>query len=473
MKKYILIVLIISFSPAWSQKKIVIRGVLITNNYNEYLTNYFSDSAFVNTFFNHLQATLEKKIGNVKMIYPNGKKITFIDPKLATSFSDPSIILYQDYIRQRTEAKKVDCDYIIEVKTDFNDTFKGKKSNIKITSKIRLKDARGRNIVYKSGKLQVIIPSPLFNSNNLLINQVELKQSFPIPISELRDAYIKSVNLAFEKNNRHTIYTSERPVVNTYDSFTNKAITYRLLAPVNFAKTGFKLKLQRFYTIAPKKSINVTRISDNKNGLLTAKESKITDINLGFGNKSRAYRFQRNFRVGIDMPDLPSPNYSVRGILSFHDGGIIGTGNLMPVKLKVKNKDEAGEGKEEIIFTNRNQNTDNLSRYNRSLGRVFCPFGKLEGIVSGKHLIVQSSTTSMNTLEVLIGGKLVALITHPVTTRKYLRKKRKLIPFILYVTPQLSIEDESLVLQSFQFNQLAYLLKDYQDHIISHQARAK
>ena len=80
---------------------------------------------------------------------------------------------------------------------------------------------------------------------------------------------------------------------------------------------------------------------------------------------------------------------------------------------------------------------------------------------------------SMNTLEILIDGKLAGIVAHPETTRKFLRKNKKLIPFIVYVSPELTSEEESLVLQAFQFNRLAYLLKDHQDHVVNQLANKK
>jgi hypothetical protein len=48
-----------------------------------------------------------------------------------------------------------------------------------------------------------------------------------------------------------------------------------------------------------------------------------------------------------------------------------------------------------------------------------------------------------------------------------LGKNKNIIPFIFYIASELTREDESLVLQAFQFNRLAYLLKDYQDQIVN------
>jgi hypothetical protein len=152
----------------------------------------------------------------------------------------------------------------------------------------------------------------------------------------------------------------------------------------------------------------------------------------------------------------------------YADNSILGTGSRGPVKLIIKRKDEKDKNENGVLtFTNENPTNNSLSQYNRSLGRVFSPFGKMEGSISGKQLVVQSSMVSINTLEVLIGGKLVGLISHPVTPPKYLQKNKNIIPFIFYIAPELTREDESLVLQAFQFNRLAYLLKDYKDQIVN------
>jgi hypothetical protein len=305
-----------------------------------------------------------------------------------------------------------------------------------------------------------------------MINSVELKQNFSLSETDLRDAFAKSVSLAFEENNKQTMSTAERPTVNDYDTFISKAIAYRLLAPANFAKTRFKFKVQGFYTLTKNRPVILSRIGSTKSGALNFKETKITDIDFGVGiaNVHNSYRFQRNFRIGIDMPDIPNSNYFIKGVVHA-DNSILGTGSRGPVKLIVKRKDEKENGA--LKFTNETLSTIPLSQYNRSLGRVFSPFGKMEGVVSGKQLIVQSSMVSINTLEVLIDGKLVGLITHPVTTREYLKKNKNIIPFIVYIAPQLTLEDESLVLQAFQFNRLSYLLKDYQDHIVKSLANKK
>jgi len=394
-----------------------------------------------------------------------------MDVRMATS-SKEAIAPYQDYYRQLMTAKKLDYDYIVEVRSEISDVFKGKENNIKINSKVILKDANGKAIIRSSGKVTAIIPPPPFNGNDLIIDRVDVKQNFSLSATDLQDAFKKSVSLAFEETNEQTINAADRPTINSYDTFINKAISYRLLAPANFAKTRFKFKIQGFYTLTKSKPAMLTRIGSNKGGMLNLKETKITDIDFGIGieNIHHSYRFQRNFRIGIDMADIPSSDYFIKGIV-YADNSILGTGSRGPVKLIIKKKDEKENGV--LKFRNEDLTTTTLSQYNRSLGRIFCPFGKLEGTVFGKQLIVQSSMVSINTLEVLINGKLVGLITHPVTTREYLRKDKNIIPFVVYIDPQLTLEDESLVLQAFQFNQLSYLLKDYQDNIVHSLANRK
>ncbi len=464
MKKLLLISLLLSFSSAWSQKSIVVAGIIVNNNYDEYLTDNFSDSVFNRTFFETFENSLRKKLGDIKMIYPNGKKITFMDVRLASSFSEAAGS-YQDYYRELIAAKKLDYDYIVEVRSEIAEVYSGRKSSIKIDSKIILKDTKGKSIVRQSGKVIAVTPPQSFDGKDLMINRVELKQNFFLSVTDLHDAFKKSVNLAFEESNKLTIRAAERPTVNNYDSFTSKAIAYRLLAPVNFAKTRFKLKVQGFYTLTKNRPIMLSRIGSTRNGALNFAETKITDIVFGVGveNVHRSYRVQRNFMIGIDMPDISNSNYFIKGLVYADNSVVLGTGARGPVKLLVKRIDE----KENGVLTFRNENPTNnpLSNYNRSLGRVFCPFGKMEGTISGKQLLVQSSMVSLNTLEVLINGKLVGLITHPVTTPEYLKKNKNLIPFIVYIAPELTFEDESLVLQAFQFNRLSYLLKDYQDRI--------
>jgi hypothetical protein len=464
MKKLALIALILSFGSAWSQKKVVSRGIILSNSYDEYTTNNFSSPDFTARFLEVLEKELEHKLGDIVMIYPNEGKITFIDPRIvATSLKDAAKP-YQDYYRQRTEAKKNEYDYIVEVKIDVSDVFKGKESNLQIVSKVIVKDAAGKNILRNAGHVTANIPTPYFNANNLLIERVELKQNFPLSVAELQDALCKSLSLAFQENNKETVSVAERPTINEYDTFINKAITYRLLAPVNFAKSRFKVKINGFYTITRNRPITVSRIHDNKHGLLNFEETNITDINFGLGMKGiyQRYRLQRNFRIGLDATDIPHSNYFIKGVVQASQG-ILGTGSLGAVTLNIKRKDEKAKG--ELNFSNNNPGNNPLSNYNRSLGRVFCPFGKLDGTVEDKHLTVQSSTISMNALEVLINGKLAGLIAHPVTTRKYLGKDKKMIPFVVYVAPALSLEEESLILQAFQFNRLSYLLKDYQDRV--------
>lgn len=461
MKKLFLISLLFSFSSAWSQKSIVVAGIIVNNNYDEYLTDHFSDSVFNRTFFEIFENSLRKKLGDIKMIYPNGKKITFMDFRLASSFSEAAGS-YQDYYRELIAAKKLDYDYIVEVRSEI---YRGRESSIKIDSKIILKDTKGKSIVRQSGKVIAVTPPQPFNGKDLMINRVELKQNFFLSVTDLQDTFKKSVSLAFEESNKLTISAAERPTVNNYDSFTNKAIAYRLLAPANFAKTRFKFKIQGFYTLTKNRPILVSQIGSTRSGFLNFTETKISDIAFGVGieNVHRSYRVQRNFKIGIEMPDISNSNYFIKGVVYADNSVVLGTGARGPVKLLIKRKDE----KENGVLTFRNENPTNnpLSYYNRSLGRVFCPFGKMEGTISGKQLLVQSSMVSLNTLEVLINGELVGLITHPVTTPEYLKKNKNIIPFIVYIAPQLTLEDESLVLEAFQFNRVSYLLKDYQDRM--------
>src|SRR5205085_5607431 len=132
---------------------------------------------------------------------------------------------------------------------------------------------------------------------------------------------------------------------------------------------------------------------DNKRGTLNFQETKITDIDFGAGVPGiyQGYRLQRNFRLGLETAGIPSSNYFIRGVM-YVEQGVLGTGSVGPVRLNFKGKDEESGS---LLFTNNNPTNNELSQYNRSLGRMFSPFGKLEGTVAGNDLVVRSSTTSM------------------------------------------------------------------------------
>jgi hypothetical protein len=470
MKHLLLVLLIISVGSAWGQKKVVTRGIIVTNDYDEYSGDQFASSEFTARFLKELESCLTRQLGDITMIYPNEAKIYVMDPRLATTVSE-AIAPFQDYYRQRAAAKDTQYDYLVDVRTSITDVFKGKQSNIKVTTKVVVKDIHGKAIIRKSGQVNTIIPPPMFDENDLLIDRVELRRNFPLSPGEMQDALSKSLGLAFEENHQATIYSKGRPAVHDYDDFVNNAIPYRLLAPVNFAKSRFKMKINGFYTLTRNRPIDVSRLQDNKRGTLNFQETKITDIDFGAGVPGiyQGYRLQRNFRLGLETAGIPSSNYFIRGVMSVEQG-VLGTGSVGPVRLNFKGKDEESGS---LLFTNNNPTNNELSQYNRSLGRMFSPFGKLEGTVAGSDLVVRSSTTSMNTLEVLIDGKLAGVIGHPETTRKYLRKNKRLLPFIVYVSPDLTPEEESLVLQAFQFNRLAYLLKDHQDQVVNQLANKK
>lgn len=466
-------ILLFSFlsSTAFPQKQVIVRGIIIENDYDEYSEDQLNEPGFQRLFFETLENALHKKLGHVAVEYAGEKKITFIDPRRGNTFRE-AVEPYQEYYRQRSEAKKQAYDYLVEVRTRLSDVFKGARSNITVTSRVILKDSEGKSVLRRSGKVVAYIPEPDFNENNLLIDRVELKQAFPLSSHELQTFLINSLTLAFaEDNNKMEITASDRPNVHIYDSILNTAIHYRLLAPMNFAKSRFKLKLLGFYTITRNRPVILTRLSDNTAGSLNFRETKITDIDFGVGlkNVAKVYRFQRTFKVGIETRDIPNSNYFIMGTL-YTDNFLGGVGSNGPVRLIVKRKDEESNG--ELRFTTRNYNTDSqtLSQYNRSVGRIFSAAATLDGTVADKQITIQSSPVCINALEILIDGKLAGLISHPLTTRKYLRKNKKLMPFIVSMVPQLSLEEEALVLQSFQFNRLAYLLKDYQDHIVNRMA---
>jgi hypothetical protein len=464
MKHLLLVLLILSFGTAWSQKRVVTRGIIVTNEYDEYSGDHVSSPEFTARFLKELETTLKTQLGDITMIHPTEAKIHFMDPRLATTVGE-AIAPFQEYYRQRAAAKDTEYDYLVDVRTDITDVFKGKESNIKVVTKVVVKDGSGKAVIRQTGKVNTIIPPPMFDENDLLINRVELKQNFPLSTEEFQDALCKSLNLAFEENTEVTVYSKGRPVVHDYDDFVGNAVTYRLLAPVNFAKSRFKMKINGFYTLTRNRPLDVSRLQDNRKGMLNFQETKITDLNVGLGVDGvyKRYRLQRNFRLGLDAAGLPASNYFIRGVMSVEQG-ILGTGSAGAVRLDFKGKEES-DGL--LKFTNNNPTSNELSQYNRSLGRMFSPFGKLEGTVGGSDLVVQSSMTSMNTLEVLIDGELAGVIAHPETTRKFLRKNKKMIPFIVYMSPNLTTEEQSLVLQAFQFNRLAYLLKDHQDHVVN------
>jgi len=448
--------LLIGFSLQ-AQKKVVVRGIIVTNDYHEYLEDPFLDSLFTNKFFNELESSLRKKTGEeVRLIYPAGKKITYIDSraaalnrKLVTAFSEAAVP-YQNYARERAEAKTVDYDFIIEVRTGITDVFRKSTNNIKVTSRIILKNAAGRNLLRRSGKVWLEVPPPSFNKNNLLIDRVDIMQASPTSTGELMNAFSKSVRLAFIDENKVRIQVAPRAKINHYDSFVNQAIKYRLLARNNFTRGVSRSKWFGFYTVFQPKPIIVTRLTDQHQDFMTLRERIISDINVsGLGLS----RYQRSFIAGMNGNIVPNSSYAIKGV--FLDDIIAISQLTNPLKLVVKQENTNEHG--ELTFLNRNF----YGSYDRKAGRIFSPLSKLEGSIFGKQLVVQSSLWSNNAVEVLIDGKLTALITHPVPTRQYLRKGRKLFPFIVYAAPGLSEEKESLSLLAFQLNRLGYLLQNY------------
>lgn len=200
-----------------AQKKAVIRGIIVTNDYHEYLKDPFLDSLFTNRLLDELEKSLKVKTrGDVRLMYPSGKKITYIDsrmaaldPRIATAFSDPAAP-YQNYARERVQAKAVDYDYIVEVRARISDVSTKITNNIKITSRVILKDAAGKTLLRRSGKVWLQVPPTAFNKNNLQISQVDIMQAFPTSTQELMDAFSKSLSIAFTDENKVRVQVTPR-----------------------------------------------------------------------------------------------------------------------------------------------------------------------------------------------------------------------------------------------------------------------
>lgn len=445
-----------------AQKHAVVSDMVVQNQYEELAEIRLSDTL---AFFRVIETVLSRKVGDFRVDYPRGRKISFIDPRTEMTLAGASK-KYMEYYRERSEARKVDHDYRVEVRTRISDNWKGARNDMQVVTHVVVKDRLGKTVDRGTGKVTLVIPPAEVKSDELLIDRVPIMSAFPVQEKELEQAIRKSIELVWEENNTVETETSGRSVTHDYDAFIEKAIGYRILAPNNFLKNNSsRLKILGIITFTRKRPLMITRIPDKRSGVLNFREAKITDIDLNLGRENifLSKRYQRHFRMDLQMPGLPAPVYAVRGVFNDNRDFIGGVWGSSP-RLIVKRKDGEESGK--LHFSTRDTRSGETTiTYTRSLGRVFHPHATLAGEISGRTLEVASNPLCYNAVEVKLDGKRAGLITHPVTNRKAMRKNKKLMPFLLYVSPDLSKEDEALVLQAFQFNRLAYMIQDYQDQV--------
>jgi hypothetical protein len=442
--------------------EILVSGIKIENQYRESIQSDLIDSA---GFFTQFEQILKTKLGDLAIHYQGGKELFLIDPASFSSFYNTKQ-LFQQYYLQLSKAKKSDYKYLVEVSIDITDKFKSSENKMQIISTVFIKDKLGKVVNRKSGKVSLISPLPMNDGASFLSDSITVLSAFPVRKNELTEAILHSIALSFEDNRQVERKSAGRDIVKEYDEFIKDAIRYRVLVRNNFLRDTDRTKLFDLLTFTPKRNLLVTRVNDRQNGMLIFKESKFTDISFTpIGRRFlKIERFQRNFNLGVTMPGIPNSQYKVRA--SFINNSVRHLSGKDQIELKLKGENDMGE----LFFkTGDYFKYNSITQFTRSSGRVFHPHASLSGTIANRKLEVISNPACYNAVEIKMDGELKALITHPLTTKRYLRKERQYLAFILFLSPNLTTIEESLVLQLFNFNRLAYLMKNNQDLKLSKQ----
>lgn len=77
--KFAIIVVILLLMSFVLQAQVVVRGIKLENNYEEFAADLVADSSFQQSFLNALEDLLSSKVGQSDIIYPGGKRIYYFD----------------------------------------------------------------------------------------------------------------------------------------------------------------------------------------------------------------------------------------------------------------------------------------------------------------------------------------------------------------------------------------------------------
>ena len=339
-----------------------------------------------------------------------------------------------------------------------------------------------------------IVETPPLLVKEINDQSVAIYQNFPVSKEQIQEAYINALQQIFFNEETSKKQYVQRQEYDKYTDFMLQAQKeYSMMVPVAYGYStlsNVKFRLIGIPVLSGKSKnsdLLAGDMSGTKRGRIKLREARtsgVSDIDFEGPMGTAVRKFNRTFYIQSELLPAPYHKYVLKGSIQDVYAFNIKIANplkdafnlklyddhkVMKAELKVYNLGVTAydEGVEDsfssfstgpISRTNSNGGAKSLHKILRNHGRIYTPYVKAEGAMLGQPFRIISNPLCLNNVELYLGDEMIGLLTHSKPTKKYLKKKKNIVPHVLYLREGLSQEEEALVLQSFQMLRIGYAM---------------
>lgn len=462
---------------------------------------FLEDSAFINPILEVLEKGIRTKVGDLPIDYFSGRQIDQLNLVVSPyrNFKDQfkEYIARQKayYARFKREHKR-DHQYLVTVDSRFSEPglFQNQEG-VNLHLKVKIKEKGSGKVFSGWKKYHFIVQAPDQLRADLKNKTLAAYQSFPLNKEEIQKAFIGGLEeIFFQEENPKKHYVERTEYEQYYDFMLESERAYSLIVPVPYGYSTLSNVKNKFLGIpllsgkSKYSQLLAGDLSDPKRGRIQMKERRVsglTDLDVEDPSGVAGFRkLNRAFWLHSELSPPPYDKYLLKGSITeayalgirigdpfenFFKLELYSENNLLKSEIKVYNLgvtvyDEGNEGSMSsfslgpVGWTKTNGGAKRLDKMLRDHGRIYTPYLKAEGSLNGRPFAMVSNPLCLNNVELYFGDEMVGLLTHTKPTKKQLKRKKNVVPHVLYLKGGLSTEEEALVLQSFQMLRIGYAM---------------
>lgn len=498
--------LFLTSASAIAQSRVLVHEFKLENWSQESVPEsgrFLTDSAFTAPLFELLEKGIRSKLGDLPIDYYSGKQIDmvsqeanpYIDAKTRREEYASKVTDY--YARFRKENRK-SHQYLVTVYAELLKLpIWENQENVKFRLKVKIKDNHEGLIFSETESYTYYVQNTDSLLNEPYHQGFALYQNSPISRQELHKAYLNGLEqIFFGKISSKKQYVN-RAFYDGYSDFIDQAARkYSLAVPAAYGYStlsNVKFSVLGIFALAGKSKHSAMfagELSEPQKGLVYMRENRFSGladlditVPLGFGYR----QFNRTLSLSSELFPAPYKNYTLKGsikelyVLSGHlrrsddisfklalyDENKVLKSDLLVYDLGATRLDEEKHTRNSNIVLgpvgfHKFEGSKSLQKILRDYGRIYTPYIKTEGKMLGKQFAMITNPECMNNVEIYYDDEMVGLITHSKPTKEQLKKKKNMIPHMLYLKEGLTAEEEALILQNFQSMRVGYAMNGLQ-----------
>ena len=504
---FTVLLLVYSHGISFAQQRVLVHEFSLLNESPEEIPEFgvfLKDTAFINPVLEVLERGIRSKVGELPVDYFSGRQIDllsltmnpYLDPK--DQFKDYVAAQKAYYARFKKENRK-SHDFIVKVHSEFIEPglFKNQEG-VKFKLRVKIREKESGKVFSGRASYNFTVQTPELLMKEIQDESVAIYQNFPVSREQIQEAYITALRQIFFEEESSKKQIVQRQEYDKYTDFMLQAEReYSMMVPVTYGYSTLRNVKFRLFGIpvlsgkSKNSDLLAGDMAETKRGRIQIREGRtsgLTDIDLEGPLGTGIRKFNRSFYIQSEVSPAPYNKYVLKGSIQdayafnikianpFKDGfnlKLYDDHKMLKTELKVYNLGVTAydEGVEDsfssfslgpVSRTKTNGGSKSLHKILREHGRIYTPYIKAEGALLGQPFRMISNPLSLNNVELYLGDEMIGLLTHSKPTKKQLKKKKNVVPHVLYLKGGLSSEEEALVLQSFQMLRIGYAMNSIQ-----------